>query len=316
MVAHGKIDVHHHIIPDVFTDAMRKHGVAKVAGTLLPPWSAERSLAVMDGAGIERAVLSLSAPGVFFGDKADAVSLARACNETAAQAKRRYPGRFGSFAVLPTPFTHEACAEATYALDVLGAEGIVLLGSTEGVFLGDPHYDELMDELNRRDAIVFVHPNIHKTSTEIGLNIPGFFVEFLCDTSRAATNLIFSGAMERYPRIRWILSHAGGFMPFIAWRLALADGLPDLAPKIPKGVLTYLRRFYFDTALSPSPFALAALLQLVEPDHILFGSDFPFAPAPLVLQEAKAVDDLAILADAVRAGVKRGHALKLFPAFA
>lgn len=314
MAAPHRIDVHHHLIPDAFTDAMRRRGIDKVAGAALPPWSAQRSLAVMDDNGIARAVLSLSAPGVFFGDRDEAVALARACNETAARAGADHPGRFGSFAVLPMPLTEQACAEAAYALDVLQAQGIVLLASTEGYFLGDPRFDELMAELNRRRAIVFVHPNIHPTSQQIGLDIPGFFVEFLCDTSRATTNLIFSGALERYPDIRWILSHAGGFVPFIAWRLALADGMPTIRDKAPKGVLHYIRQLYFDTALSPSPFALSALLQLVDPSHILFGSDFPFAPAPVVAAETRALAGSPVLTDDLRSAIDRDNALALFGA--
>jgi 6-methylsalicylate decarboxylase len=151
----------------------------------------------------------------------------------------------------------------------------VLLGSTDGYFLGDPRFDALMAELDLRKAVVFVHPNLHKTSTELRLVAPGFLVEFVCDTTRAATNLILTGTLEKYPRIRWILAHAGGFLPFIAWRLSLASGLPGIRVKAPKGILHYIRSFYYDTALSPSPYAIAALRELVEPEHILFGSDYP-----------------------------------------
>ena len=175
--------------------------------------------------------------------------------------------------------TEHPCKEAAYALDVLKADGVVLLGSTDGHFLGDRRFDELRAELDRRGAMVFVHPNLHETSTQFGLPAPGFLVEFLCDTTRVATNLILSGTVEKYPRIRWILSHAGGFLPYIAWRLTLANEIPHFAVKAPKGVLHCVRRFHYDTAPSPSPYAMAALRELVEPDHILFGSDDPFAPA-------------------------------------
>lgn len=147
---------------------------------------------------------------MYFGNKADAVKLARACNEFAAEMRARHPGRFGNFAVLPTPFAELATREAEYALDTLDADGVVLLGSTEGVFLGDPSYEELMAELDRREAVVFVHPNIHATSDELGLGAPGFLLEFLCDTTRAAVNLILTGTVEKYPRIRWIDRFAAG----------------------------------------------------------------------------------------------------------
>ena len=312
----GRIDVHHHLIPPAFTQAMAARGLTEVASTPLPKWTSQQSIAVMDLNGIETAITSLSAPGVYFDSKPDAVALARACNEFAAEMKRDHRGRFGSFAVLPMPFTGEACAEAIYALDVLKAEGIVLLGSTEGKFLGDPAFDELMAELDQRGTIVFVHPNLHATTDQVGLNIPLFMIEFLCDTTRAAVNLILSGTLERYPNIRWILSHAGGFLPFIAWRVSLANSFPPFVKAAPQGVLTYIRRFYFDTALSPSPFAMAALMELVDPSHILFGSDFPFAPGVIVGAEVKALGELSVFDAGVKAGIDRGHALSLFPQYA
>lgn len=309
----GRIDVHHHLIPPAFTAAMDARGIKEVASTPLPKWTPEASLAVMDECNIRTALTSLSAPGVYFGDRQEARDLARACNEYAAEMQVRHPGRFGNFAVLPMPFTDDACAEAIYALDVLKADGVVLLGSTEGKFLGDPAFEELMAELDRRQTIVFQHPNIHETSTQIDLAIPAFMVEFMCDTTRAATNLILSGTMERYPNIRWILSHAGGFLPFVAWRISLANNFPTYNEAAPHGVLTYIQRFYYDTALSPSPYAMAALRELVDPSHILFGSDFPFAPAPLIGVEVKNLEALTIFDDATKAGIDRGHALSLFP---
>lgn len=158
-------------------------------------------------------MLSISAPGVYFGDLEEARALGRECNEYAARVREEHPGRFGSFAVLPMPFTAHACSEAVYALDVLKSDGVVLLGSTEGKFPGAPEFDELMAELDRRQAVVFVHPNLHGTSEELGLDAPGFLIEFLCDTTCAALNLILTGMVERFPHICWILAHAGGFLP-------------------------------------------------------------------------------------------------------
>lgn len=311
----NRIDVHHHIIPPAFFQEMDRRGLDKVAGAPLPPWRPEDSIEVMDDNGIRTAITSLSAPGVYFGDKDGAVSLARACNEFAAGMRERHPGRFGNFAVLPTPFADLAAREAEYALDTLGADGVVLLGSTEGVFLGDPRYDELMAELDRRATVVFVHPNIHATSDQLGLGAPGFLLEFLCDTTRAAVNLILTGTLEKYPRIRWILSHSGGFLPFVAWRASLANALPEFAGNAPQGILEYIRRFYYDTALSPSPYSLASLRELVDPSHILFGSDYPFAPAPLVGVCCETLDASPIWDDDVKRGIDRKHALALFPRF-
>ena len=314
-IQQGRIDVHHHTIPPAFVQEMQSRGIAEVASTPLPQWTPEKSIEIMDANGIQTAITSLSAPGVYFGDKQAALTLARKCNEFSAETCARFPGRFGSFAVLPMPITDLAVKEAIYALDVLKAEGVVLLGSTDGKFLGDPSFDELMAELNRREAIVFVHPNIHATSEQLGLGTPHFMVEFLCDTTRAAVNLILTGTVEKYSKIRWILSHSGGFLPYIAWRVSLGNGMPQYMQNAPQGILTYIQRFYYDTALSPSVYSLAALRELVDPSHILFGSDFPFAPAPVVSVECQTLDASPIWDDGAKHGIARGHALSLFPQF-
>ncbi len=311
-----RIDVHHHFVPPAYRDAMSRQGIQKVAGAALPEWHAQASLDVMNENGIQAALLSISAPGVYFGDLEAARTLARQCNEFAAQLCDAHPGRFGSFAVLPMPFTELACAEAVHALDVLKADGVVLLGSTEGKFLGAPEFDELMAELDRRQAVVFVHPNLHRTSESLGLGAPGFLIEFLCDTTRAAVNLMLTGTLERYPNIRWILAHAGGFLPYVAWRVSLANLMPEYLSAVPAGALTYIRRFHFDTALSPAAYPQAALRELVEPSQVLFGSDFPFAPAPVTAMQRETLERSPVWDAHARAGIERGNALRLFPRLA
>ncbi|WP_371367841.1 amidohydrolase family protein [Pseudomonas sp. QL9] len=315
-IQQGRIDVHHHIIPPVYAEAIYRHGLQLHAGAPLPQWSAQKSLDVMDLNGIQRAITSLTTPGAHLGGGvAQAASLARACNEFAADLRSRHPQRFGSFALLPLPFTEASCTEAVHALDVLGADGVVVFGSNDGVFLGDPRLDELMAELDRRAAVVFVHPNLHQTSEQLGMQAPGFLIEFLCDTTRAAVNLILTGTLERFPRIRWILAHGGGFLPYVAWRVSLANALPQFQDKAPQGVMTYLRRFYFDTALSPSRYSMAALKELVEPSQILFGSDFPFAPAPLTTLQCQTLEENPLWSAEQLYGIHRGHALSLFPQY-
>ena len=316
MSSKKRIDVHHHLIPPAFVQAMDKYGLKTVAGAPLPKWDVQKSLETMMLNGIETALLSLSATGVYFGNAEEACDLARRCNEFSAEIVAAHRQRLGWFAVLPMPLTDAACREAVYALDHMGADGIVLLGSSDGYFLGDTRFDELMAELDQRQTVVFVHPNLHATSQTLNLDIPGFFLEFLCDTSRAASNLILQGTIERYPNIRWILAHAGGFLPYVAWRLSLSNMFPEYAKRAPQGFLNYVRRFYFDTALSPSPYALAALNQLVDPSHIVFGSDFPFAPAPVVALETKQLDTLTVIDDATRQAIERDNALRLFPKYA
>lgn len=313
----GRIDVHHHIIPPAFVETMQRRGIKEVAGAPLPNWHVENSISIMDACGTQTAITSLSAPGVYFGDLTEACELAGRCNEFSAEIVQRYPGRFGAFAVLPMPFTEPACREAMYALDTLNLDGVVLLGSTEGVFLGNSRFDELMFELDRRGTVVFVHPNMHQTSNDISreLDMPGFLMEFLCDTTRAALNLIFSGTMEKYPNIRWILAHAGGFLPYIYWRISLANLMGEYAEKAPQGIMHYMRRFYFDTALSPSNSALYALSELVGTSNILFGSDYPFAPAAISGLQVDALDNHIVLAEGDKYKIKRGNAIDLFPKY-
>ena len=311
-IQQGLIDVHHHLIPPVFRQAMARKGIHLVAGAPLPSWSPEKSIKQMNANGIQTAILSLSAPGTDFGDGAKAAAnLARACNEYSADVISRFTGRFGSFAVLPTNFPELACREAEYALDTLELEGVVMLGSTQGLFLGDPALDELMALLNERRAVVFVHPNLHATSVDHGLSIPGFLMEFLCDTTRAALNLIHHDVLNRYPNIRWILAHSGGFLPAMAWR---GETLRSFAAQ-GTNVLSEASKFYYDTALSPSHYSSQVLSHLVPASQILFGSDFPFAPAPITPLQINTLKDSGVFSDDARYALQRKNALGLFPQY-
>ena len=313
-----KIDVHHHSVPDMYVKELESKNYVPSHGAGYPAWTPEASLDVMDQNGIAAAVTSISSPGVYIGDEAHAIDFSRRLNGYSAKMVQQHPDRFGFFAILPMPIVDASIKEAAYALDTLNADGVVLLASAGDRFLGDQDFEELMAELDRRKCVVFIHPNIHSTSDKLPLNIPGFFIEFMFDTTRAVTNLVFSGVMERYPNIKWIVAHAGATVPYLAWRLSLADILPDTpyAKTMPKGALAYLKKLYYDTALSPSAYAMASLLQLVEPTQILFGSDFPFAPRDLVAKEVNDLNELSVFDDEIRQMVYRDNALKLFPRFA
>jgi predicted TIM-barrel fold metal-dependent hydrolase len=308
-----RIDTHHHILPPEYVKAALKGGATDAGGVDFPAWSAEKALALMDQAGIAAAITSIAAPGVYFGDVAEARSLARRCNEISAKLVSDHPGRFGGFAVLPLPDVDGALAELEYATDTLGLDGAVVLASVGELYLGDPAFDALFAEFNRRKTVVFVHPTVHPTSQALKLSLPGALVEFVFDTTRAAANLIYSGTMERHPDLRIILSHAGGTVPFLASRFTLGKLVPRLDEKAPKGAITYLKRFYYDTALSANPYALSSLKELVDPSHILFGSDWPYYPGPLVVQEGKDLESYAGFYPATRRAIARDNALALFP---
>jgi predicted TIM-barrel fold metal-dependent hydrolase len=268
----------------------------------------------MDRHGIEVAVTSISSPGVHFGDAAAARELARRCNEISARMVSDHPTRFGGFATLPLPEVGGALREVEHALDTLGLDGVVLLASKhDGRELGDPAFDELFAELDRRHAVVFVHPTIPKSSETIPIDVPGFAAEFTFDTSRAILNLIWSGTAERCQNMRLIFSHAGGTAPFLAWRWSLLDFLPGTLERAPRGVMHYLKRFFYDTALSANPHALRSLSELVPPAQILFGTDFPFAPEPVTHMTIDGLRRYDGFDEAARGAIERDNALALLP---
>jgi predicted TIM-barrel fold metal-dependent hydrolase len=312
-----RIDVHHHTIPPFYREALFRRGIDRSGGIELPDWGPDLSLGVMDRNGTATAVLSVSAPGVHFGDDTEARDLARRCNEASAELVAAHPARFGFFAILPMPDVGGSAVEAAYALDELGADGVVLMSShPDGSYLGDPRFDAVLDELDRRSAVAFVHPVAPAFFDRIGVGIPAFAMEFTFDTTRAAFNLAYTGALERYPNIRFVLSHAGGTVPYVVGRFDLLWFTDDtLAERAPKGGSAYLRSLYYDTALSANPHALSSLTELVGADHVLFGSDYPFAPE---LATTMTVEGLARypFADADRARVERENALGLLHSLA
>jgi predicted TIM-barrel fold metal-dependent hydrolase len=316
-MANRKIDVHHHVFPPEYNAALDRLGVKHEGGGMVfPSWSAETDIEVMDKTGIRAAIAELSSPGVWVGDGSTASYLARLFNEYMAGLIAQYPGRFGAFAAVPLPDTKAALEEAVYALDTLKLDGIGVQGSNGDRFLGDPGFAELWQELDRRKTVVHVHPNVHSTSQGMVPGVPEFFFEFIADTTRTVMSLLFSGTLERYPNIRWILSHAGGAVPYLAWRLAIGDQLPPLAKHVPQGVMHYLSRLYYDTTLSTSPFAMKATMELAGPSQILFGSDHPYAPPPLIATEVALLEKLDVFDADSRQKMEEGNALELFPRFA
>ena len=278
-----KIDVHHHTLPPLYIDALASIGILGSGGIPFPNWSPQHSLEVMGFNNITTAVLSLSSPGTYFGDTAFAVNLAREVNEYLAATVAEHPFEFGFFATLPAPLVAEAAAEAEYALDVLKADGVCLLASSGGIFLGDPNQDEILSVLDQRGATVFIHPNQHTTTNQLGLTVPLFAVEFVVDTTRAVSNMVWNGTFEKFPNIKWIIAHAGGTIPYIAWRLSLLDfQFPELRERSPGGTMKYLKRLYYDTALSPSSNSLYPVINQFGIDQLVLGTDYPFAPSYLV----------------------------------
>lgn len=299
--------------PGFYQEALRASGRAPTSGARVE-WTPDAALGNMDAHGIAASILSISFPGVHFGDDRAARALARRCNELAAELGRRWPGRFGGFAVLPLPDMEGSLAELQFALDELELDGVILLASYAGKFLGDACFEPLLAELDRRGAAVLVHPGMHESSRSLELPWPGFMLEFVIDTSRAAVNLLFSGALERFRGINFILAHGGGVIPYISWRLALAPIISPLVPQWPQErIFAGLRHFWYDTALCAERHALPALLETAAPGRILFGSDWPYAPAEITGLSIQGLKDTPGVSERLRAGIERDNALALFP---
>lgn len=307
----GRIDVHHHLIPPFYRDLLAKAGIAEAGGRALPDWSPEAALELMDLLGTATAIVSVSTPGTgFLTDPGEAADLARRLNDFSASLAAEHPGRFGYFATLPMPDAAVSAIEAERALDGLGADGVTLLANNQGTYLGASGQDALWQALDDRGAVVFVHPDeLPAPAVE---NIPPFAADFLLDTTRAAYLLVRNGIVRRYPDIRFILSHAGGFVPYASHRMAVA--IAGGTGRSPLDVLDDFRSFYFDTALSSSPAALPTLLAFARPGHVLFGSDWPFAPTAAGQYFANGLDT-GVDTGTLKA-VNRSNAAALFPRLA
>jgi predicted TIM-barrel fold metal-dependent hydrolase len=306
-----RIDVHFHYLSPEYREKMIDAVGGSPDGFPAPQWSAEAALAMMDRMNIATGMLSVSSPGVHFGNDAKARLLARSVNEFAARTMGEHRGRFGGFASLPLPDVDGALNEITYALDTLKLDGVVMLTNFNGVYLGDKRLDPVFDELNRRTAVVFIHPTSPICWQQSALGYPRPMIEFTFDSTRAVVNLIFSGTTTRCPKVRFIVPHAGGTLPFLARRIGMfARGL---AGGTPVAAEEQLRKLYYDLAGSPGSNALAPLLEMTERSHILYGSDYVHTPEAVVSAHlAELLSSKLLSAEDFRA-IARGNALRLFP---
>jgi predicted TIM-barrel fold metal-dependent hydrolase len=274
------IDVHAHFLTDAYVSAARDAGHIHPDGMAgWPHWSAEDHLQLMDRWGVATAMLSISSPGTHFGDDAPARRLTREVNEAGAAISRDHPGRFGHFASLPLPDVTGALDELGYAFDKLDSDGITIQTNSAGVYLGDDRYEPLYRELNRRRAVVFVHPTSPPYAETIALGRPRPMLEFIFDTTRAVSNLVFTGTLIRYPDIEWVFTHGGGTLPLLAERMELFRtdflGNDDALSAVPR----QLTRLWFDIAGTPFPHQVPAAVAAFGAARLLYGSDYCWTPA-------------------------------------
>jgi predicted TIM-barrel fold metal-dependent hydrolase len=314
------IDVHAHYIPDFYREAAIAAGHAQPDGMpAIPPWSEAEMLATMDEVGIGSAILSISSPGVHFGDDAAARVLARKVNEEGARLRDKHPTRFGYFAALPLPDVEGSLAELDYAFDVLGADGVMLETNHHGCYPADPRFAPVLEAMNKRKVVMFMHPTSPYCSscTTFVPGLPRPFMDFMFETARAVTGMILDGTFKKYPELKLIVPHAGATMPMLADRIAFAARIVPFASGLtPDDVYATLRRFYYDMAGAPLPRLLPALRTLADADHLFYGSDWPFTPAPAVKVLLGQLDAVPDDGEWSNAGMRRGNAEKLFPRFA
>lgn len=324
----NKIDVHHHPFPVEYIHAIKQAGVKKSLGFDFPVWTPEASLKVMDENSIKIAMLSITAPGVYSSDPEAPFSetlsryLSRMTNEIIAETKKQYPERFGGFATIPMLNAEDAIEELYYAMDYLKLDGVCLMTNYNGVYLGDTLFDPFFKELNKRKAVVYIHPSSLRKHPDSSLQIPDAFIEAPFESTRVATNFLFQGTLEKYPDIKYILSHGGGTIPFLAWRLSamaykgVNKNLADVLMKDGKPTkgLQLLKQMYYDTALVSGKAALKALQEFVSPENLVFGSDFYIAKAvaPTVIKNLTKDGEFS---EQALKGMEYANCLNLFPQF-
>jgi predicted TIM-barrel fold metal-dependent hydrolase len=310
----GLIDVHAHFVTDDYAAA------AEAAGHLLPDgmpgwptWDPATHLRLMEQWGVATSVLSVSSPGVHFGDDRAARALCRRVNDVGASVARQHAGRFGHFASVPLPDVEGAVAEASRALDHLGSWGVAVLTNAAGRYLGAADNEPLWAELDRRSAVVFVHPTSPCCGAALAPGRPRPMIELLFDSARAAADLVFNGVLTRYPRIRWIFTHGGGVLPLLADRMDLFRTVFLDADTDGPSVLQQLRGLWWDMAGTPFPRQMRALIDAYGSDRLLYGSDYCWTPAAGTTAQIASVDGAEQPVGTTWRALTAGNASRLFP---
>lgn len=298
------IDVHHHVFPPAFLAAARS---GSVSPAVIEQWTLERTLAEMDKNGVATSIVSITQPGVWFGDVERSRALSRECNEYMARLKADHQGRFGFFAAVALPDVDGALNEIAHALDVLKADGIGLMTSYGNKWPGDPAFSLVFDELNRRKALVYFHPTGAECCRQLMPQVTPNIIEYPHDTARAITSLLFSGTLSMQRDIRFLFSHAGGTLPMLAGRIEQLASAKDKAEKMPKGLKFELSRLFYEMANSANRSSFAALSNLVPTGQIMLGSDYPYVPIGVTNE---GLDTLGLSKGTLRA-IRRDNALRM-----
>ena len=314
------IDVHHHVILPEYEKALEKSGARDPSKPLKRDTTPTEIIDNMGRFGVRRAIVNpLSAAGVHHGDDSNADFLVKSTSEAMAKFVSNASAQLGFFAPLSYPDVPRALQQVEHAFDVLHADGLMLLTNQNGVYVGDPLGDELWNELNRREATVFIHPTRPANHASLNLKMWAAVIEYPFETTRVATNLIYNGFMAKYPNIKWLLAHAGGCFPYLSFRLKMMEEqdeqVPTFGERHPEGAAPYVGKFYFDTAIMGGRAPMKALQEVADPSHILFGTDWPFVVDELVFEQLSNLTTGDLFTGDAYDAMAGGNAAKLFPRF-
>jgi 6-methylsalicylate decarboxylase len=316
----GYIDVHHHCVIPEYQAALVRSGAADPSRPLRKNSSPQEAIDSMASLGIDAAIVNpLSVAGVHHGNDENANYLCRSVTDALAKFAAHDPKKLGFFAPLPYPDVDGALRHMEYALDTAKADGLILLSSQNGIYVGDIRMEPLLAEMDRRHATVFVHPARPAFIDTLTTQIWGSIIEYTFETTRVAAFLIYNEFMKKYPNIKWILAHAGGCLPYVSFRLILMEeqdiNQPTFSSRVPEGARHWVDRFYFDTAISGSRPALAALMEIARPGHVFYGSDWPYIDRHTIELQHECLSTWPGFTPETRAAVGRDSALALFPRF-
>jgi predicted TIM-barrel fold metal-dependent hydrolase len=315
----GRVDVHAHFLPEVYAKALARAGLTTLDGGFpIPQWSAAAAVDMMDRQAIATAMVSLSSPSAHFLPPSERPDLVRDVNDAGAELMRSHPDRFGYFATLPMPDIEASQAELRRAFDELGCDGIILQTNTDGAYLGSPAFAPIFDELNRRKAVLFLHPTSPACFEALGLGRPAPLLEFPLDTTRTIVDLIYARTPQTRPDIKVIVPHGGAALPALIARIAAFANVPFIEPRPASEaeVFETLERLYYDVALSAHPVPFAALRRIAPITQILFGSDWPFTPEPGVARNIHQLATANDLGEAEARAIARENAERVFPRLA
>jgi len=309
----GKIDVHAHYLSPAYKQFLKDQFNDLGDGVKTPAYEIDTTLAFMDQAKIDYSILSVSSPHVNTGEASSSVELVNEVNDYAATQQNKYPDKIGFFASLPIPYVDESLQTIKTILAAGQAAGFALPTNSRGTYLGDPRLDPIMQALDDAHAIVAVHPNAPGVAVpNVNEDIPAPILEFFFDTTRTVVNMVDKRVFTRYPHIKFIIPHAGALLPLVANRIPMAQALsPDISSDQLE-IAQAMASLYFDVAGMVLPHQLPALLEMINPEHLLFASDTPYTPTPGALQLTAALEQTQLISEPMKQMIFHTNAEKLF----